>query len=78
MPIHFFELSPPLSESLLSAALGGGYRVTPSLETATRFAFHAPAALIGDVQCFDWIMPDPPPRTVSDSPSSPADSGTLH
>ena len=26
MPIHFFELSPPLSESLLSAALGGGYR----------------------------------------------------
>ncbi len=59
-PLRFFEFAPPLTEALLNDALSGRYRAIPSLETATRFAFHAPAALIGDVQVFDWTIPDPP------------------
>ena len=60
MPLRFFEFSPPLSETVLIDALAGHYRAVPSLETATRFAFHAPWALIGDVQVFDWTIADPP------------------
>ena len=59
-PLRFFEFSPPLSETLLNDALAGRYRSTPPLETATRFAFHSPSALTGDVQVFDWTISDPP------------------
>ena len=59
-PLRFFEFSPPLSEALLNDALEGRYRAVPALETATRFSFHAPSALIGDVEVFDWRIADPP------------------
>ena len=59
-PLRFFEFSPPLRSALLNDALAGRYRAIPSLETVTRFAFHAPQALIGDVPVFDWVIADPP------------------
>ena len=61
MPLRFFEFSPPLTETLLNDALAGRYRAIPSLQTITRFAFHAPSALIGDVPVFEWTIADPPP-----------------
>ena len=59
-PLRFFEFSPPLTEALLNDALAGRYRAIPPLETATRFSFHAPSALIGEVEVFDWRIVDPP------------------
>ena len=74
-PLRVLEFSPPLSETLLGDALAGRYRAIPSLETATRFAFHAPSALIGDVDVFDWTITDPLPDAVSDAP--PPDGPTV-
>ncbi len=60
-PLRFFEFAPPLTETLLNNALAGRYRAIPSLETVTRFAFHAPSALIGDVPVFEWTIIETPP-----------------
>ncbi len=59
-PLRFLEFSPPLTEALLIEALSARYRSIPSLETATRFSFHAPSVLAGDVEVFDWHIADPP------------------
>ncbi len=75
-PLRFFESQPPLTETLLNAALAGRYRAIPSLDTATRFAFHAPSALIGNVEVFDWTIADPPADAISTVPP-PSDGSAL-
>lgn len=67
-PVRFFECDPPLTDSLLREALAGRYHENQPLDATTRFAFHVPSALTGDVQVFDWTIAEPKPEAAPPAP----------
>ncbi len=71
-PVRWYLLQPPLTESLIEAALRGGAPVPPGRFPGSnaRVALRAPAPLLQGIVVFDWA-----PISNPDAPAMPVDAG---